>query len=142
MADREELLQKVDPKGFEDAAEKPKQKTPDDIKKGLACCLGDCHDYHCEECPYDCETEGMDLANDTLALIQQLEAQNAELLEKVKQLEPERDAAVFDIKKFGRSLSRCSICSKSEDEERCSHGLGFCFEWRGLCEENGGDPDA
>jgi hypothetical protein len=79
-----------------------------------------------------------DAALDALSLIQHLEAHNTELLEKTKQLERERDAAVFDIKKFGRSLSRCSICSKSEDEERCSHGLGFCFEWRGLCEENGG----
>ena len=57
-------------------------KKPEEIKKGLACCLGDYHDYHCEECPYDCETDGMDLANDTLALIQQLEAQNAELVQK------------------------------------------------------------
>ena len=63
-------------------------KTPDEIKKGLECCLGDCHNYHCEECPYmnpdtedydGCSDNGKKLAADALALIQQLEEEKARL---------------------------------------------------------------
>lgn len=38
-----------------------------------------------------------DVCRDALALIQQLEAQNAELVRKTEQLERERDAAVNDL---------------------------------------------
>lgn len=60
-------------------------KTPDEIKKGLECCLGDTHAYHCDECPYaddesevddGCGDNGIRLLEDALTLIQQLEAQN------------------------------------------------------------------
>lgn len=58
-------------------------KSPDEIKKGLECCLGDTHAYHCDECPYaddesevddGCGDNGIELLEDALALIQQLEA--------------------------------------------------------------------
>lgn len=38
------------------------------------------------------------LHKDAIALIQQLQAQNAEQAERIKQLEAERDAAVVDIR--------------------------------------------
>lgn len=88
-------------------------KTPEEIKKGLECCRTP---VKCECCPYqqECDLPFGDLVMaDAFSLIQRLErdkawasenydlireenkrleAQNAELLEKVKQLERERDA--------------------------------------------------
>lgn len=62
-------------------------KTPEEIKKGLE----HCEKEMCKKCPYeaDCNMEDAftGLSFDALALIQQLEAQSAELLEKIKQLE-------------------------------------------------------
>ena len=56
-------------------------KTPEEIKKGLECCIGDNHEYHCDLCPYNtgeelvgCVDEGLSLYEDALTLIQQLEA--------------------------------------------------------------------
>ena len=61
--------------------------TADEIKTGLECCITD----NCKGCPYYplYEVFGCKLARakDTLALIQQLEAQNAELIKKVEQLQ-------------------------------------------------------
>lgn len=65
-------------------------KTPDEIKKGLECC----HDaVKCEQCPYqpECDLPFGDIVEaDALAYIQQLEAENAELVQKVNQLEQEQ----------------------------------------------------
>ena len=81
-------------------------KTPDEIKKGLETCST--KDAECENCPYYDEKCTYDITSDSLAYIQQLErdknwlsenyelireenerleAQNTELLEKIKQLE-------------------------------------------------------
>lgn len=58
-------------------------KSPDEIKKGLECCMGDPLVWHCEECPYaddgaeaddGCDYNGAQVMQDALALIQQLEA--------------------------------------------------------------------
>lgn len=67
---------------------------------------------------------------DALALIQQLEAQNAEL-------QAERDAAVRDID----LNSRCHACRKFfKNGGECSGGI-ICisrrFEWRGVQKEDG-----
>jgi len=49
-------------------------------------------DFACAECPYDeSGSECGDLFGDAHAYIKQLEAQNAERLEKIKQLEAEID---------------------------------------------------
>ena len=80
-----------------------------------------------------------------------LETQNAELVEKIKQLKRERDAAVNELKHhcwnckyhlnkpieetddYGRTIHRyCSADYCFPDEENS------CWEWRGPCEENGG----
>ena len=62
-----------------------KLKTPDEIKKGLETCST--KDAKCEICPYYDEKCTYDITSDSLAYIRQLEAQNAELLEKIEQLE-------------------------------------------------------
>lgn len=54
-------------------------KTPEEIKKGIECCLCDLLERRCEECPYangGCETTTCEreLGADALALIRQLEA--------------------------------------------------------------------
>lgn len=114
-------------------------KTPDETKKGLECCLGDCHNYHCEECPYrnpdtvdydGCPDNGRELAEDALALIQQLEA--------------ERDALIDAVKDWGGSCAVCKHYDKPEDSFPCR----FCAErfpededkishwqWRGVQKE-------
>jgi hypothetical protein len=69
----------------------------------------------------------------------QLKAQNAELLEKVKQLERERDA-LFEALRTNRNL--CSSCKHNPGYgygcTSVAKADGSCWEWRGLCEENGG----
>lgn len=120
-------------------------KTPDEIKKGLECCMFG----HCSYCPYSAE-HGCDcsehLGNDVREFHQQLESQNAELLTKVKQLEikchqleRERDAAVADIHKT------CSTCkhyyyNRQDDDTADCLWFDGCksedhWEWRGVKEE-------
>ena len=55
------------------------KKSPDEIKKGLECCMD--QDGTCEDCPYvDGECRAFEqLAEDALALIQQLEADKQQL---------------------------------------------------------------
>ena len=79
--------------------------SPDEIKKGLECCsisYADCDN----KCPYKLDCDGSQILKDALALIQQLQAENAEkaetierlntgvhkLIVKIQQLEAERDA--------------------------------------------------
>lgn len=149
-------------------------KTPEEIKKGLECAV----DKKCigKECPYfNEEYSCISTAQvDALALIQQLEAdlkqekadhqhtyecaevfqkENAELLEKVKQLERERDA-LLNIMKGYRECDFCKHGCPPEKEEhlfdlcygcdiencRCRNCTtkNNCWEWRGPCKENGG----
>lgn len=140
-------------------------KTPEEIKKGLECrILGSA-----EKCDHKCSTCHLfvpgylypEIYKDALALIQQLErdkawasenydlireenkrleAQNAELLEKIKQLEKERDAAIYDLKKT-RECTTCEYVKKPPSELPCvSCGIILKnYEWRGPCEENGGN---
>lgn len=62
-------------------------KTPDETKKGLECCITD----NCKECPYYplYEVFGCKLARakDAIAIIQQLQAENAEQAERIRELE-------------------------------------------------------
>lgn len=67
----------------------------------------------------------------------QLEAQNAELLEKVEQLQTERDAAVNDLK----CNWKCASCKNfTKPVSKCPHfhecGLAYIhWEWRGVQKE-------
>ena len=136
-------------------------KTPEEIKKGLECavdkkCIGKECSYFNEE--YACIRM---VQVDAFALIQQLEAdlkqekadhqhtyecaevfqkENAELLEKIKRLERERDAAIYDLKKT-RECRSCKHIDVVPSEQPCkSCGIrGRNYEWRGPCKENGGN---
>lgn len=149
-------------------------KTPEEIKKGLECAI----DKKCigEKCPYFSleYTCIMTAQRDALTLIQQLEAdlkqekadhqhtyecaevfqkENAELLQKIKQLERERDALLAIVKEYGD----CEFCKHGCPPEKEEYLFDFCmdcdvencrclgcttknnhWEWRGPCEENGG----
>lgn len=115
-------------------------KTPDEIKKGLERCNRAPGYKDCKNCPYfeilACTSE---LRFDTLALIQQLQAENAEQAERIKQLEAERDAAVADITRMVQEPydpCYCDYCKLTEEECAKSNCRGRnAFVWRGLQKE-------
>lgn len=124
-------------------------KTPDEIKKGLECCLLD--DFHCGEgCPYKkiclIEHRYNEIDYDALAYIQQIEAQNAELSVKIGQLQAERDAAVADLKKAANEKAECFGC-KWYNEKNCTNkdyklicsSYDDKWEWRGVQKEYSDD---
>jgi hypothetical protein len=115
-------------------------KTPDEIKKGLECCVigPSAHQPKCGECPYKlviaCSDE---LLEDTARL--------------VKQLEAERDAAVDDFKLYRErnikgecGVYACDLCKhggkyEEWEEIKCPKGcMGIeNWEWRGVQKEDG-----
>lgn len=139
-------------------------KTPDEIKKGLECCIGDDEDICCDECVYCGEIRCVrKLTDDALALIQQLEADKQQLEgllthmnqlrdaaagralkmeERVHQLEAERDAAVACLKKAANEKGECFGC-KWYNGKNCTHPdyKMLCsshddkWEWRGVPKE-------
>lgn len=113
-------------------------KTPEETKKGLALCVNtNPYNYQCEECPYVEEDDGCkSMMEDALALIQQLEEQNAELVRKTEQLQRERDAAVNEL------VGTCQVCLW-EETAKCAtcHFNAEAWnvheskwEWRGVPE--------
>ena len=109
-------------------------KTPDEIKKGLECCArGDCH-----SCPY---VDNCILSTaDALALIRQLQAQNAEKDARIRQLEAERDAAVETLTKISQKHdeSFCEYCD-NWDRYTCPPSCRtYCerFKWRSVQKED------
>ena len=117
-------------------------KTPDEIKKGLECCVLD--DYPCGKgCPYkkQCLTQHRyeEIDYDALAYIKQLEAHNAELIEKVEKLKTERDAAVETIYEMSKCITEdvCEWCDGVECERLCMQHtiLRPGFKWRGVQKE-------
>ena len=87
-------------------------KSPDEIKKGLELCY---EDIDCSECPYvdDCfgndETPFGAVMPDALALIQQLEFQNGELLKTVEMLKEQ-------IEEYEESADKCCYESQCNAE--------------------------
>lgn len=137
-------------------------KTPDEIKNGLAdnipvhYHLGDLEPRLTPLMMVDLE----DLHADALALVQQLErdkawagemsdmlreennrleAQNAELLKKIEQLQAERDAAVETIYEMAKCITEdvCEWCDGVECERLCMMHLTERpgFKWRGVQKE-------
>lgn len=72
--------------------------------------------------------------------VEDMARENAELLEKIKQLEKERDAAVADLGN-ARGCKTCKHITLPPEARPC-RSCGICgknYEWRGPCEENGGN---
>jgi hypothetical protein len=140
-------------------------KTPDKIKKGLEHCIfGPCG----RECPYFIkidlpfgDEQGCDdsLLPDTLAYIIDLESNDSQVkkalsdngfssleafLQAYNQVKAERDAAISDMGTLAEhQLNPCDICKHLEPcDKPCERALQMeeCFEWRGVCESNGGTP--
>jgi hypothetical protein len=125
-------------------------KTPDEIKKGLEVCSDALETSNCPNCPYYKVSGCADkVLVDARALIQQLEAKDAEKDQRIAELEQElsavkqeRDAALADLD----NLNQCYICAHVDcwDEEPCFSCIhrdfidNFVshFEWRGICPEN------
>lgn len=131
------------------------QKTPDEIKKGLECCISDT--YGCnEKCPYfNSLSNGVDCAvkmhADALALIQRLQDENAQLNrcienmtdklnamnDEAAKLQAERDAAVADVALF----PDCCTCKydprkKGYIPNDCDDCIEHCnYKWRGVTKE-------
>lgn len=130
-------------------SEKSLLKTPEEIKKGLKCCI---MDIGCEECPYDgdpapvCYDEGR---RDALTYIKQLESDNESKQKRIEELESllaqanlERASAVNDLEKAismsGIHNLDCEFC-EDRDKPTCS----FCYWiWRGVCPENTKEIDS
>ena len=117
-------------------------KTPDEIKKGLEVCniWMDDEPNHCLECPYFCTKDCADtLMNHALALIQQLQSDNAEKDQRIQQLEAERDAALEDKR------GECTYCAYLPGETipqtcfDCANKGFYRWEWRGVQKEGSDD---
>ena len=121
-------------------------RTPDEIKKGLECRKREfanrCGDK-CDTCDlYVPAYMTVERCADALALIQQLQAENAEKDARIQQLEAERDAAVADLIRSKdcytcRYSKECKTgkfdCMGCEVEECPCH---YCqYEWRGVQKE-------
>ena len=110
------------------------QKTHDEIKKGLECCMD--HEGTCELCPYaDGECRAFEqLSKDALALIQQLEAQNAKLSGEMGQLQAERDALMSQAK----TAHLCELCKHFDTPVYmspcvdCGKPEKNCWQWIGV----------
>ena len=118
-------------------------KSLDEIKKGLECCC-DLMGVMCPYCPYAedgdaSETCREEMADDALALIQQLEEHLREATKKIEKLEAERDALMHWAK------GRCDTCAHNDDcvkhdpdpEGYIVHWYDDCeiWEWRGVQKE-------
>ena len=99
-------------------------KTPEEIKKGLECCL---NMSGCTECPYrsdfeneSCDIEGLD--SDTIDFIQQLEA--------------ERDTLMADLTTVCETVNTCLVCDHYRTDwvkPGCElNGLHCAWKWRGV----------
>ena len=100
-------------------------KTPDEIKKGLECCLFG----KCRSCPYS-EEYGCDCS----------EHLRDDIREYHNQLEAERDAAVADMYEMvlQPGFIACDWCDHCECESDCSWSSASPgFKWRGAQKEDG-----
>ena len=120
------------------------QKTPDEIKKGLECCMDyqNCTEGEDPQCPYYDAQRCMEaLLADALALIQQLQAENAEKDARIHQLEAERDAAVKALKDFGGCMA-CKSANVLKRDSPCKECIldgqvtRDYWIWRGVQKED------
>ena len=120
-------------------------KTPEEIKKGLECCMGVAD---CCACPYKKESSDVGKScvetstKDALAYIQQLEEKAAlydECVADAAKLQKERDAAVKDMTELMQLLHYCRHCKHLTDDGECTNdfadtdGMPWrCWQWRGI----------
>ena len=112
-------------------------KTPDEIKNGLD------NPIHVHYHISDIEPRLTPLAlhdleflhEDALALIQQLQAENAEKDERIQQLEAERDAAMAGLKSNCTCPERKYFSDDIQDPCRGCKPTDSKFEWRGVQKE-------
>lgn len=120
-------------------------KTHDEIKKGLECRIRsyrDTCDHQCDTCDLRIPAYSIyERYEDALALIQQLQAQNAEQAERIHRFEAERDAAVADLK-YVAVCETCKEFRRSALTEPCLHCKKYGlidsenkYEWRGVQKE-------
>lgn len=111
-------------------------RSPDEIKKGMTCCLTRWEVDHLASCHTDCpyRSEGIWCRN---VLMADIKAWNKQLESRLAQVERERDAAVDDCSRFP-----CATCSDQVNGDLC-YNCNVCndttrtnYEWRGVCEEN------
>ena len=106
-------------------------KTPEQIKKGMECAENArCPDKSCvyfsSNVPCNVQVQ-----KDALALIRQLEAEKAELLEKIKQLERERDAAIRDCARFP-----CYTCKENGGKDNARRMQWLRIGWKDCSMQN------
>lgn len=109
------------------------EKTPEEIKRGMEHCA----EIGCKDCPYeeDCKMfDGFSIpAEDAYFYIQQLEQDNAQKDERIRQLEREKEAFMDDAKGL------CGLCKhmyKTCSQHPCRNCTdGSNWEWRGVEEE-------
>lgn len=100
------------------------QKTPDEIKKGLECCGAG---NHCKGyCPYDGRSASIEgctsrLSRDALSLIQQLQAENAQLNRCIDNMTDKLNAMNDEAAKLQAKLEmiRQAFCNYVPSEYRC-----------------------
>ena len=119
-------------------------RTPDEIKKGMECrkraFVYNCGDK-CDTCDLFVPAyTKVERCADALALIQQLQAENAEKDARIQQLEAERDAAVADITRMVQEPydpCYCDYCKLTDEECGKSNCRGRnAFVWRGVQKED------
>lgn len=115
-------------------------KSPDDVKKMLkysfkscwtALELGDPLGYP------QAVISAYEAMGNALDFIQQLEAQNTELLEKIEQLQAERDAAVADIHlAYTSYVGACQTCMHAKNQYDCDSAVGcaHCTDEKCVCQ--------
>jgi len=126
-------------------------KKPEELKKGLHICGSDELCEESNECPYynneRCMSAMMADADTYILTLEadkaKLQAQNAELLQKVKQLEKEWGAAVACIprgcgycKWYELSFNGCTPDHDCKNPKKCINisGINTGWEWRGVPE--------
>ena len=129
--------------------------TYEEISEGLECCkiVG----RVCTKCPYEkerfphcvvklkAEMDEREMGASSPGAVEDMARENTELLQKIKQLEQERDAMIESLRKS----KACCVCANRNTRNpnkntyditakciRCVCGESQ-FEWRGVCEENG-----
>jgi ferredoxin len=130
-------------------------KTPEEIKRGIEIAKTNCLYVECCEdiCPYNknCDVSNQDemteipreMVSDALAYIQQLEQDNAQKDERIRQLEREREAMLRQLSmhceacKYWEAPMSCKECRTCTNPWKANPKENW--EWRGVEEDEHGE---